>query len=537
MKNHQFLSSSYSNSNRRNFGRLQRKFSIGIGLILSFYAIFYIHKVLKISLLPYPIADNESQDSYKSVNITFLDKSISDESKKLENHIKNSSTHQPTIQCEPEETQVSSNSKNHHQEKYITYLPHSGFTNQRISLINGIILAWYTNRTLIVPPIILGKTLPWKRELYLQHLLAEFKSGKIVSETCRYLSDEEDDLSCQQNQPSYTLLPWDYLFDMEFVRNNIRMINRPDFSFKRLISSLGIVDPETEIHYIQNKDRYYPQFFDDSSHIPVNLVPFKQALHLCELRSRPEKLVHMFSIFGSSRLRLRFSENLKFRKSILDKMLFSHPALVNISKSIIHDLGGLASFIGVHLRMGDLTFQQNKTETIERIVEALHEVTNIDQDNLRQSSSINCRFPKNDSIRSSTSKIIYIATDAQLNDTSLSPIFNTYPCILTLLNFTSTLESLNNIVNPIDNSPLKEFLLPMIDLLVVAHSKHFVGTPGSTFSGFAANIHNILVPNGENLLVKLDGSSFLTNKKKNKKKGRKAIRKKLDSSMRVGKIL
>src|SRR5258708_16595107 len=35
---------------------------------------------------------------------------------------------------------------------YLTYLPHSGFHNQRISLENAFVLAALLNRTLIVPP-------------------------------------------------------------------------------------------------------------------------------------------------------------------------------------------------------------------------------------------------------------------------------------------------------------------------------------------------------------------------------------------------
>jgi hypothetical protein len=37
--------------------------------------------------------------------------------------------------------------------KYISYLPHSGFHNQRVELMNALFLASYLNRTLLVPPI------------------------------------------------------------------------------------------------------------------------------------------------------------------------------------------------------------------------------------------------------------------------------------------------------------------------------------------------------------------------------------------------
>ena len=47
------------------------------------------------------------------------------------------------------------------QEKYITYLPHSGLHNQRIALENAVFMAWALNRTLILPPLILRKHFPF----------------------------------------------------------------------------------------------------------------------------------------------------------------------------------------------------------------------------------------------------------------------------------------------------------------------------------------------------------------------------------------
>src|SRR5689334_7685658 len=40
------------------------------------------------------------------------------------------------------------------EEQFITYLPHSQFHNQIIELKNAIVLAYLTNRTLIMPPIL-----------------------------------------------------------------------------------------------------------------------------------------------------------------------------------------------------------------------------------------------------------------------------------------------------------------------------------------------------------------------------------------------
>ena len=42
-------------------------------------------------------------------------------------------------------------------EKLLSYLPHSGFHNQRIALENALVLARLLNRTLFVPPIRFGR--------------------------------------------------------------------------------------------------------------------------------------------------------------------------------------------------------------------------------------------------------------------------------------------------------------------------------------------------------------------------------------------
>src|ERR1043166_460385 len=49
------------------------------------------------------------------------------------------------------------NPNNEESEKFITYLAHSGLHNQRIALENAAFLAWKLNRTLILPPLMLGK--------------------------------------------------------------------------------------------------------------------------------------------------------------------------------------------------------------------------------------------------------------------------------------------------------------------------------------------------------------------------------------------
>ena len=88
-------------------------------------------------------------------------------------------------------------------ERFLSYLPHSGFHNQRIELQNAIMLASMTNRTLLVPLVRLGRPLPWAMTPRLQNFwdtqqkssldhctdfLEELEAGQDVSTspTCKF---------------------------------------------------------------------------------------------------------------------------------------------------------------------------------------------------------------------------------------------------------------------------------------------------------------------------------------------------------------
>ncbi|KAF9650006.1 hypothetical protein BDM02DRAFT_1688632 [Thelephora ganbajun] len=66
--------------------------------------------------------------------------------------------HQPNPQVQPG-------------EKFLSYLPHSGFHNQRIALENALVLARSLNQTLLVPPVRFGRrTIPYHTSTVLQRI-------------------------------------------------------------------------------------------------------------------------------------------------------------------------------------------------------------------------------------------------------------------------------------------------------------------------------------------------------------------------------
>lgn len=68
--------------------------------------------------------------------------------------------------------------------RYLSYLPHSGFHNQRIEFQNGLLLAQLLNRTLLVPYVRAGKAQAWDvKSRLLSNLLRQRKSHLV--DICR----------------------------------------------------------------------------------------------------------------------------------------------------------------------------------------------------------------------------------------------------------------------------------------------------------------------------------------------------------------
>ncbi len=71
------------------------------------------------------------------------------------------------------------------EERYLAYLPHSGLSNQRIELANGLLLAHILNRTLIIPPAFLGTVFGWMPRDQLLSRLEWLTTPKDFNELCQ----------------------------------------------------------------------------------------------------------------------------------------------------------------------------------------------------------------------------------------------------------------------------------------------------------------------------------------------------------------
>jgi hypothetical protein len=204
---------------------------------------------------------------------------------------------------------------------------------------NGILLAWYLNRTLILPRAVLGKAFGWGtfERLHEQHIMRD----KHID--CKKLSTDSP-LKCP-NKKKYTLVPFDELFDLSFAKQHVKIITR-DFSEPDwLENTLGIND----VLYFKGQSRYDWRIFD----MPLKhkfLGKYSDSLEMDQLRSRDEKLIHFTTLFGTGKLPARRPEHLEFLEKLGKSITYKHPAVLEISEKIVQALGGAGNFIGVHLR-------------------------------------------------------------------------------------------------------------------------------------------------------------------------------------------
>ncbi|KAG0038893.1 hypothetical protein BGZ82_010478 [Podila clonocystis] len=372
-------------------------------------------------------------------------------------------------------------------ERYLAYLPHSGFHNQRITLENALLLAKYLNRTLLVPPVFLGPATEWRifdilhRRILLQTKRGLDHCGKVP---------KGDPLPAEcLNYYSWTTVEWDFFYDMDKI----------------------------------------------AKEQPFNVTPlnkrYMRKLSVQELEAIPERVLHMGSLFATGRVLAELPESKIYQQFLRRTMILSTPILTKTSDAIVGKLGGLGSFVGLHLRVGDGMFVEPAPENIENMFQSLVNITGIEpipnykiQPSSSPDTDTDANIDSEDEVDGPESgseesevqeeegegqqqqeettrldfdqcrarkeiggkfTIIYIATDGVYPRRNIlfRKLFDHFPCIFTLDDFSDHLAELKQMKNT-DGVGLAKDLIPMVDAVVSAKGRHFMGTPKSTFSTY-----------------------------------------------------
>jgi len=265
----------------------------------------------------------------------------------------------------------------------LSYLPHSGFHNQRIALENALVLARLLNRTLLVPPVRFGRrAIPYRSFTVLQQMLDTNYTAYLcqLSETAANRSrttavqgtlvdfpDLPDRCAFEKKRKpvTYTYLPWGWITDFDSIRQLQPIIQTP--SSAQFCSRFG---PRAgDVLVIPDASKYQYRFVDgtasDASSNPKASAggAYSEDIALIPLANHPAKLIQLGSLFGSRRLKLSDPAHKAIRKQIRQHMSLKHPLLQKSSADIATKLSGSESgFLGAHLRCNDSYFLETAAE-------------------------------------------------------------------------------------------------------------------------------------------------------------------------------
>ncbi|KAL0084806.1 hypothetical protein F4703DRAFT_1794167 [Phycomyces blakesleeanus] len=421
--------------------------------------------------------------------------------------------HQPDLEQltanEPLETLVVPEVTYRPDEKFITFLTHSGFQNQLIQgkyrFENGILLAWYLNRTLLLPNAFLGEAFGWSNfdKLHLEHMLRDSSTTETCSEFAEGLV--EWGIECPP-RGRYAVLPFDEIFDLSWAKKHVRILPRQRSDFGWLEKEFDIQRDNVPNHvngsyrdgdilFFKGETRYDWRIFDTprKNH---RLGKYADSLDIYQLRQRPERLLHFSSLFGTGKLPIRRPEHYEFLRNLQRSIIYRHPAVLTMAEKIVDRLGG----------HGDGWFIKALPENVNNIISQIQRAVESHQPGslraiLRPTEQRLTLDQCRHLAATQNVTLVYMATDArspQLNP-AFDPVWNLFPCTFTLDDIFSPLSSdwdtLERVVDRNSGTSLRKFLVPLVDATVASRGWFFIGSKGSTFSGYIYRLHDVFWSN------------------------------------------
>lgn len=376
------------------------------------------------------------------------------------------------------------------EEKYITFYPHSGLHNQRLALLNAMVLAKALDRTLILPEINIGRGVYWWPSPQLEQKMSDCPSRPVL-----------DRKGLCTEYRHYVPVPVSTIFDLSVLDNvGIKYIQRDDMSTSYFASEWGVEHDDPEHVYRLNDDsRFSYRIFDVKESSTQELMQFKYRIDLDDLAARSERFMVFGSLFATPRLVLERDDLYWLREYLASEMGFGHPTVIQQTLNVVSLLGGPGEFASVHLRTGDGVFKATMTYTMDKVREQLaqvnagthrmhhqHEYELIDRlQSLAQEGKYDTMLNECVALQHDRDllhprlRLIFMATDTAQPRHTVPHLFEEFVCMFTLSDFSQAID-----IAMTSSDSYGPLLLPLIDAEIAAHGSFFVGTRKSTFSKY-----------------------------------------------------
>ncbi|KAG0032933.1 hypothetical protein BGZ82_006328 [Podila clonocystis] len=307
------------------------------------------------------------------------------------------------------------------QERFLAYVPHSGFHNQLITLENALRLAAMLNRTLLLPPLHMShkrQALVWKEPPILFQQWADRNRTDVsycrdhnplllpapTRKQLRGMTDQQrKELAECTFYHQWTVAPWTYFYDIPKILTGvvgvggqtepIRVFGRPNMSLTWLEEHLQVKDPSTEIYFLNDTNRYEYRIADDSETSDTKGAVggwsgrYSHTLTLSSLLARPERILHFGSLFATDRVEANSPNHQALKSYISHNMDLWNQDILDATKLAeqqieewrIETKRSAPGFLGAHLRTADGIFERLVPTNLGRILTWLQEMTKLDQ--------------------------------------------------------------------------------------------------------------------------------------------------------------
>ncbi|KAF8605168.1 hypothetical protein BDV93DRAFT_491405 [Ceratobasidium sp. AG-I] len=404
--------------------------------------------------------------------------------------------------------------------RFITYLPHSGFNNQRIALENAMLLSYILNCTLVAPPVRLGRPLPYRPFDVLENQL--MRAGEPKPLECLQTIAGIPALPQCAEYESFVVMSWSELVDFEVVRNDLGLdilfINGTHTPARFLQQTMGV--PNEDITFLKDQELY--QYRIQDADLNLEESRYRTAWSVDSLRELLDssRAIHFGTLFGSGRLKVRGSDRTAARAKVRAGMVISNRAVLDTASAIRAKFAE-KGYLAVHVRVGDRKFKASARmngrliwwELVRMLgvpekvgVELEHAFLRLRKKNAKkpvppgvkddvepwfnQTSRVawsSCRSSKLHigAYASYLNAPLFIASDAPNPRThsALAIFFATFPCAYVLSDFPEEVQSLVS-----RKDPPGRFLIPLVDAVIAGQATRVLGTYNSTFSDFVTGI-------------------------------------------------
>ncbi|KAI8327365.1 hypothetical protein EDC96DRAFT_612771 [Choanephora cucurbitarum] len=278
---------------------------------------------------------------------------------------------------------------NPHQERYLSWFPHSGFPEQHECFRNAIRLALETKRTIIAPMLRVNQYYPW---LPFEELAKRYEAQEKTTLQSQCQSNQKNwqtELEPCETMNDWTEIPWSRIMDLEKIKKEygVRIIERTqghgwgihESALNEPIEPEDVAIVDVMTFKENGTDWEHPDPYQKTSwsswvqsHFQEKLTePLKFVLETERLNAIDAKIIQFGALSSAARYPTTITQKSQELRKAMMKNRFNVPdqlpALTAESTKIVEALGGRFQYSTLIFNLSQLVTMDARAGTLQRL--------------------------------------------------------------------------------------------------------------------------------------------------------------------------